>query len=422
MKVLVVGQGAREHAIAKKLVEADIELHAAMSRRNPGIASISKRVEIMDITDTSLYDRFKGVDVAFIGPEAPLAAGVTDCLNRLGVPVMGPTLEAARLEWSKAFARQFLEEHGIDGNPEFRICRSLGEVGTFLRDYTDVAVKPDVLTGGKGVKITGEHLHSALEVEEYAAERIMSDGLVVLEERLVGREFTLQAFTDGSRLEFMPLVRDYKRAYDGDTGPNTGSMGSYSCSDHGLPGLSDDAVRSGVGIMEATIQALSGSSGMFRGVLYGGFMVTEEGVFLLEYNVRFGDPEAMNVLALLEKPLIDVGWEIVDGSLSRTPFEKRATVCVYIVPRGYPTNPTKDKPVNITPPANSELFFASVHEEEGAIRTTGSRSIALLAKGDTVEDARDRVYSDMPSIDGELFYRRDIGSEVEEAPGHRRRY
>ena len=412
MKVLVVGQGAREHAIAKKLAEADVELHAAMSRRNPGIASISKRVEIMDITDTSLYDRFKDMDVAFIGPEAPLAAGATDRLNGLGVPVVGPTLEAARLEWSKAFARQFLEEHGIDGNPEFSICRSLGEVRAFLRDHPEVAVKPDVLTGGKGVKITGEHLHSASEIEEYAAERIRSDGLVVLDEKLVGREFTLQAFTDGSSLEVMPLVRDYKRAYDGDTGPNTGSMGSYSCSDHGLPGLPDAAVRKGIGIMEATIRALSGSSVMYRGVLYGGFMVTEGGVFLLEYNARFGDPEAMNVLALLEKPLIDVGWEIVDGRLSRTPFEKKATVCVYIVPRGYPTNPTKDKPVSITPSANSELFFASVHEEGGAIRTTGSRSIALLAKGETVAEARERVYSDTPGIKGELFYRRDIGAEV----------
>ncbi len=412
MKVLVVGQGAREHAIAKKLAKADVELHAAMSRLNPGIAIISKRVEIMDITDMRLYDRFKDVDVAFIGPEAPLAAGATDRLNGLGVPVVGPTLEAARLEWSKAFARQFLEEHGIDGNPEFSICKSLGEIRAFLRDHPEVAVKPDVLTGGKGVKITGEHLCSASEVEEYAAKRISSDGLVVLDEKLVGREFTLQAFTDGSRLEFMPLVRDYKRAYDGDMGPNTGSMGSYSCSDHGLPGLPDEAVRKGVGIMEATIRALSGSSGRFRGVLYGGFMVTERGVFLLEYNARFGDPEAMNVLALLEKPLIDVGWEIVDGRLSRTPFEKRATVCVYIVPRGYPTNPTKDKPVSIKPPANSELFFASVHEEGGAIRTTGSRSIALLAKGETVAEARERVYSDTPGIKGELFYRKDIGAEV----------
>ena len=409
MKVLVVGHGAREHAIAKSIAKSDVEIHAAMGRRNPGIAALSERVEVMDITDTGLYDRFGDVDIAFIGPEAPLAAGVTDRLNGMGIPVVGPTLETARLEWSKAFARQFLHDHGIEGNPAFRICKNLNDVKEFLEDHPEVAVKPDVLTGGKGVKISGEHLHSASDIEEYAAERIESDGLVVLDEKLVGREFTLQAFTDGSRLEVMPLVRDYKRAHDGDTGPNTGSMGSYSCPDHGLPDLSPEAVKKGVDIMESTIRELSASVGEFKGVLYGGFMETEEGVYLLEYNARLGDPEAMNVLTLLQRPLIDVGWEIVDGKLAPTPFERRATVCVYIVPEGYPTDPKRGREVRVTPPRRSELYYASVHEEGGVVRTTGSRSVALLAKGETVREARERVYSDVPLIEGELFYRKDIG-------------
>ena len=412
MKVLVVGHGAREHAIAKSIAKSDVEIHAAMGRRNPGIAALSERVEVMDITDTGLYDRFGDVDIAFIGPEAPLAAGVTDRLNGMGIPVVGPTLETARLEWSKAFARQFLHDHGIEGNPAFRICKNLNDVKEFLEDHPEVAVKPDVLTGGKGVKISREHLHSASDVEEYAAERIESDGLVVLDEKLVGREFTLQAFTDGSRLEVMPLVRDYKRAHDGDTGPNTGSMGSYSCPDHGLPNLSPEAVKKGVDIMESTIRELSKSVEKFKGFLYGGFMETEEGVYLLEYNVRLGDPEAMNVLTLLQRPLIDVGWEIIDGKLAPTPFERRATVCVYIVPEGYPTNPKRDREVRVTPPRRSELYYASVHEEGGVVRTTGSRSVALLAKGETVREARERVYSDVPLIEGELFYRKDIGRGV----------
>ncbi len=409
MKVLVVGHGAREHAIAKSLAVSEIELHAAMGRRNPGIAALSERVEVMDITDTDLFGRFGNVDIAFIGPEAPLAAGVTDRLNGMGIPVVGPTLETARLEWSKAFARQFLQDHGIDGNPEFSICKDVRDVRAFLKDHAEVAVKPDVLTGGKGVKISGEHLHSASDVEEYAAERIESDGLVVLDEKLVGREFTLQAFTDGSRLEVMPLVRDYKRAHDGDTGPNTGSMGSYSCPNHGLPDLSPEAVKKGIDIMETTIHKLSESVGEFKGVLYGGFMETEEGVYLLEYNVRLGDPEAMNVLALLGRPLLEVGWEIVDGRLSSTPFEKEATVCVYVVPEGYPTDPKRGREVRVRPPRRSELYYASVHEEDGVVRTTGSRSVALLAKGETVKEARERVYSDAPLIEGELYYRRDIG-------------
>jgi phosphoribosylamine--glycine ligase len=412
LEVLVVGNGAREHAIAKKLAEDGVEVHAAMSRRNPGIAGLSERVKIMDINDPELYGGFADVDIAFIGPEAPLAAGITDKLNELGVPVVGPSRATARLEWSKAYTRTFLEDNGIEGNPDFRICRTSDDVKGFLRDHPDLAVKPDVLTGGKGVKITGEHLHSASDVEGYAAERISEDGLVVLEEKLVGREFTLQAFSDGSRVEVMPLVRDFKRAYDGDRGPNTGSMGSYSCPDHDLPYLSDSSVRKGVSVMEDTVRKISGTVGPFKGVLYGGFMETERGVYLIEYNVRLGDPEAMNVLSLLDRPLIDVGWEIIDGKLSKTSFQRKATVCVYIVPDGYPVDPKKGEEVTISQPKRSELYFASVHEEKGLIRTTGSRAIALLAKGNSVAEAREKVYEDIPKIRGELFYRRDIGEGV----------
>jgi len=412
MKVLVVGNGAREHAITKALAQSDVELYAAMARRNPGIAGLSKETVIMDINDTEAYGRFKGIDLAFIGPEAPLAAGVTDTLNALGVPVVGPTRDAARLEWSKAYTRAFLDEHGIDGNPDFAVCRSRAEVEAFLKGHSDIAAKPDVLTGGKGVKITGEHLHGAREVIDYSMERIAEDGLIVLEEKLSGNEFTLQAFTDGSSVEVMPLVRDYKRAYDGDTGPNTGSMGSYSCPDHDLPMISEESIRKGTRIMEETVRKLAGTGTTFKGPLYGGFMETSQGVYLIEYNCRLGDPEAMNVISLLEDPLLDIGWEIIDGKLRKPTFTRKASVCVYLVPEGYPADPKKDRKVTITPPEDSELYFASVHEERGAIRTTGSRAIALLAKGDTVEEAGEKVYRDIPRIRGDLFYRTDIGKLV----------
>ncbi len=412
MKVLVVGNGAREHAIAKALGVSGVELHSAMARRNPGIAGLSKETVIMDINDTGLYKRFKGIDVAFIGPEAPLAAGVTDVLNEMEVPVVGPTRAAARLEWSKAYTREFLDEHGIAVNPDFAVCRSKAEVQEFVSGHPDIAAKPDVLTGGKGVKITGEHLHGAGEVVDYSMKPIAEDGLSVLEEKLSGNEFTLQAFTDGSRLEVMPLVRDYKRAYDGDTGPNTGSMGSYSCPDHDLPMISEESVRKGTRIMEETVRKLAGTGATFKGALYGGFMETDRGVYLIEYNCRLGDPEAMNVLSLLENPLLDIGWEIIDGKLRKPSFEKKATVCVYIVPEGYPTDPKRGREVSITTPGDSELYFASVHEESGVIRTTGSRAIALLAKADTVEEAGEKVYRDIPKIRGDLFYRTDIGKLV----------
>jgi len=412
MKVLVVGNGAREHAIAKKVHADGAELVSAMSKRNPGIAALSKRIEIMDIDKPEGYDRFKGVDIAFVGPETPLAAGIADHLSIIGIPVVGPRKGLARLEWSKSYARLVLQENGIPGNPEFRVCRDLFEVRTFLRDHPNVAVKPDVLTGGKGVKLTGEHLKTAGDVEEYASECIRNDGLVVLEEKLKGKEFTLQAFVDGKHVEVMPLVRDFKRAYDGDTGPNTGSMGSYSCPDHGLPDLSPSAVESGAEIMRSTVSALSESVGEYHGFLYGGFMSTESGVYLIEYNARLGDPEAINVLALLNDSLVETGFKIVEGRLSKPTFKKEATVCVYLVPEGYPEAPQRDKPLTVGDLRNSEPYYASVYEESGIIRTTGSRAVALLARGKSVSEAREKVYSDASAVRGALFYRRDIASGV----------
>ena len=412
MKVLVVGNGARENAIAKKLHRDGAELVAAMSKRNPGIVAISKRVELIDINKSADYDRFADVDIAFIGPEAPLAAGIADTLTSKGIPTVGPLKNLARLEWSKSYARLVLQENGIPGNPAFKVCRNLFEVRVFLLDHPDVAVKPDVLTGGKGVKLTGEHLHSQQEVESYCSECIRNDGLVILEEKLKGKEFTLQAFVDGKHVEVMPLVRDFKRAYDGDKGPNTGSMGSYSCPDHSLPDLSVTAVMKGVEIMKATVASLTDSVGEYRGFLYGGFMNTTKGVYLIEYNSRLGDPEAINVLALLDDSLVDTGFRIVEGKLGKSIFRKEATVCVYVVPEGYPDAPKKDQPITLGNLVHSEPYYASVYEEGGVIKTTGSRAVALLARGKSVAEARERVYLDVNSVKGALFYRRDIASPV----------
>lgn len=412
MKALVIGNGAREHAIAKKLHGDGAELVSAMAKRNPGIAAISKRVELIDINKPADYTRFDGVDIAFVGPEAPLAAGIADTLNAKGIPTVGPVKSLARLEWSKSYARTVLEENGIPGNPAFKICRSLAEVKLFLKEHPDVAVKPDVLTGGKGVKLTGEHLHTSKEVEDYCAECIKNDGLVVLEEKLRGKEFTLQAFVDGKHVEVMPLVRDFKRAYDGDKGPNTGSMGSFSCPDHGMPDLSAEVVKKGVDTMKATIASLAEEVGEYHGFLYGGFMNTAEGVYLIEYNSRLGDPEAINVLALLDDSLVDTGFKMVEGKLRKPKFKKEATVCVYVVPDGYPDNPKRDQPITVGKLAHSEPYYASVYEEGGVVKTTGSRAVALLARGMTVAEARERVYADASAVKGKLFYRRDIATGI----------
>ncbi|MBD3173434.1 phosphoribosylamine--glycine ligase [Candidatus Bathyarchaeota archaeon] len=413
MKVLVVGNGAREHAIVKKIAEEEVEIYAAMGKLNPDIAALSKEYEVIDLVKLDNYAKYEDMDIAFIGPESPLAAGVTDYLMDMNVPTVGPVKTSAKLEWSKAYAREVLDQNNITGNPEYRICRNLEEVKEFLDEHPDVAVKPDVLTGGKGVKVTGQHLITRKQVEEYARERIKSDGLVVLEEKLIGREFTLQAFSDGERLKFMPLVRDFKRAYDNDEGPNTGSMGSFSCADHDMPDLAEESVGKGKKIMKDTIKAMKSMGTPYKGVLYGGFMVTPEDTYLLEYNCRFGDPEAINVLSLLEKPLTEVGHGIIEGKLPNFGFEKKATVCVYLVPEGYPTSPVKDQPIEIGDGIESGLYYASVYEDNGVIKTTTSRSIALLGKGDSVPEARKNVYKDVDKITGRLHYRTDIAQDIQ---------
>ena len=409
----MVGNGAREHAIAKKIAEEQVELTAAMAKLNPGIAALSKQVDIMDLNKLENYSKYSDIDIAFIGPEAPLAVGVVDYLEEQGIPTVGPVKATARLEWSKAYARRVLTDNGIVGNPDYKICKNLKEIKDFLDVHPEVAVKPDVLTGGKGVKVTGQHLVNRGEVETYAGERIRDDGLVVLEEKLIGKEFTLQAYSDGKRLKFMPLVRDFKRAYNNDEGPNTGSMGSFSCADHDMPDLAEEAVEKGKRIMQETIDAMRRTDGAYKGVLYGGFMVTKDDTYLIEYNCRFGDPEAINVLSLLEKPLIEVGYGIIEGKLPSFGFEKQATVCVYLTPEGYPIAPVKDVPISVGEGIGSELYYASVYDDNGVIKTTTSRAIALLGKGDTVPEARRMVYGDIGKITGRLHYRTDIAEGIQ---------
>ncbi len=419
VKVLLVGNGAREHAIARAMVRSGAELHVVMDKMNPGIARLattSKVVKSLTVFDE--LQSYSNMDLAIIGPEAPLASGIVDFFEeQLDLPAVGPNKSNARIESSKVFCRRLMQEHHVPGLPRFSVCTNEDEVRKFLRELgsLEVAVKPDGLTGGKGVKISGEHLHSEDDIVKYALERIKLEGQVVIEEKLIGQEFTLQAFTDGSRLALMPLVRDYKRARDGDTGPNTGSMGSYSLPGHDLPYLSDKDLSIARDIMAKIIQALKKVNGIpYKGILYGQFMKTDDGIYLIEFNVRFGDPEAMNVLALLKTNFVDLSWSIVNGSLHDAEFERLGTVCVYLVPRNYPESPQSGQPLEIpsTLSGDVDLYYASVDVKEGKVVTSRSRALAVLAKGLEMSEVRSRVYAAVKQIKGELDYRSDIALEV----------
>ncbi len=240
----------------------------------------------------------------------------------------------------------------------------------------DLAIKPIGLTGGKGVRIMGEQVDRAGAIAYVKS----LNGGVVLEERLIGEEFTLQAFVDGTHLIPMPLVQDHKRAFEGDLGPNTGGMGSYSMPDHMLPFVSDTDYKKALAIMQSTVAALERTGHPYKGILYGQFMNTAKGPKVIEFNARFGDPEAMNVLSLLSSDLSDIVVKITTGSLSAANvcFEQKATVCKYIVPSGYPDSPAKGDPVTIGTQTGALLYYANVEEREGKLSTLTHGLLRLL--------------------------------------------
>jgi phosphoribosylamine--glycine ligase len=407
---LLVGGGGREHAIARALTaDSDCELYACASNRNPGIASLAAGFEQLSETaaeDIVAYATEVEADVAVVGPESALEAGVADALDDAGVYTFGPRAAEARIETDKAFQRRFMEAEGIPGCPDFAVFDDVDAACDYIDAYDgDLAVKPAGLTGGKGVKVTGDQVTKA-EAEEYLRETEYDE--VVLEERLVGEEFTVQAFVANGEVHPTPAVQDHKRAYEGDEGPNTGGMGSYTDAAPELPFMTADDYAAAVEVLEATIDALPD----YKGVLYGQFMLTADGVKVIEFNARFGDPEAMNTLPVLETSFLDVMTAARDGeSLPRLEFAGKATVCKYAVPEGYPTNPDSGAKITVDEEnvGDALLFYASVDARDDGLYTTTSRSFAVVGVADSIEEAEARAESGLAAAGDGVRVRHDIG-------------
>jgi phosphoribosylamine--glycine ligase len=320
------------------------------------------------------------------------------------------------LETSKAFTRDLLKEYDIPGGPQYETFNSMNGVADFLNILgKNYVVKYDGLAGGKGVKVSGDHLHSHEEALAYCQELVEGGGKFVIEEKFIGEEFSLMSFCDGDTLKHMPVVQDHKRAYEGDTGPNTGGMGTYSDANHSLPFMADDDITQAHNINIQTAMAVKDKFGEgYKGILYGGFMATATGVKLIEYNARFGDPEAMNVLSLLEADFIDICNGIADGALDKVDvrFQNKATVCKYAVPDGYPDNPIKGKSVDVSQIENPDgLFYASVDFKGASLVEVGSRTVAVVGIADTISKAEIIAEKEVSSISGPLFHRNDIGTD-----------
>jgi phosphoribosylamine--glycine ligase len=292
----------------------------------------------------------------------------------------------------------------------------LNGVFDFLTELGEnYVVKFDGLAGGKGVKVSGEHLHSHDEAIAYCQELVNNGGEFVIEEKFFGEEFSLMSFCDGDTLKHMPAIQDHKRAYDGDTGPNTGGMGTYTDANHSLPFLTSDEIAEAQEINIKTARAVKNKFCYgYKGVLYGGFMITTNGVRLIEYNARFGDPEAMNVLSLLKSDFIDICVGIADGTLDQidVSFANKATVCKYAVPKGYPDSPVKGRPIDVSGVSNPDgLFYASVDFKGSDLVEAGSRTIAIVGIADTISEAEKIAEKEVSSIAGPLFHRTDIGTD-----------
>ncbi len=423
-KVLLIGAGGREHAIANALKKSGAKIYAVMKNKNPGIARLAEEYIIGDHNSVSYvknldWVKFKKVDFAFIGPEAPLINGMADMLDESGIPVVGPKKNAAIIEGSKEFMRDLMKKHGIDGLVDYYVFTNSKKVEKFLIDYKKpFVVKPVGVTGGKGVWVMGDHFKTKEEGIKYAKkvieENIGGERKVIIEEKLSGEEFTLQVFTDGRNIKGMPLVQDFKRAYERDKGPNTGGMGSYSMENHLLPFMDEKDYAKAMKILEDIIAAMRREGRTYKGVLYGQFMLTAEGPKVIEINCRFGDPEAMNVLSILDTNLLDISWEIIEGHLrEKVLFKDLATVVKYIVPAGYGTaNVNKGTEIRVNEKKIEQegaiVYYASVNDENGRIYTTTSRSLAVVGLGKNLNLAEQIAERALSHVSGKIYARHDI--------------
>lgn len=420
MNILLIGSGAREHAIARAVNRSPqpTMLYCIATSKNPGIQSLCAGYSINDINDPIAivkYAKSCQIDIAIIGPEAPLAAGVADALWDNNIPCVGPKQKLAQIETSKAFTRDLLAKYNVPGGPRYRFFNSMDDVQNYLKELGDLyVVKYDGLMGGKGVKVAGDHLHSHAEALQYCRELADAGKSFVIEEKLIGEEFSLMSFSDGKNLANMPAVQDHKRAFEGDTGPNTGGMGSYSDADHSLPFLNSDDIIAARAINLATINALKKEYREgYKGILYGGFIATKDGVKLIEYNARFGDPEGLNVLAILESDFVAICQAIVNGTLSQemAKFKPLATVCKYAVPAGYPDQPVKNQQIDISAIQNpDQLYLAAVDQHTDGLYETGSRTAAVVGIASTLAEAEAVAQAEVERITGPVFHRKDIGT------------
>lgn len=417
MKVLVVGAGGREHALAWKLHQSESVTGVYVAPGNPGTKELATAVPIPadDIPRLVQFARDTGIDLTVVGPDNPLANGIVDQFQLAGLKIFGPTKAAARLESSKSFAKEFMARYGI-ASPGFAVCDSVNQaIRAVERFGFPTVIKADGLALGKGVVIA----HNTREAEQ-AIHRIMEERLfgdagnrVVVEEFLQGTECSIHALVDGQNYCLFPTAQDHKALYDGNHGPNTGGMGAFSPSQKLSASELTLIERE---ILEPFLRGIQAEGIPYQGLLFPGLMLTKRGPAVLEFNARFGDPETQALLPRLSSDLVELLEATISGRLREvTPrWSPAASVCVVLASRGYPDRAETGKPIVGLPEVSALkdvlVFHAGTRVQEGRIVTSGGRVLGITGLGDSVLSARRKAYDavGMIEFDG-CYFRRDIG-------------
>lgn len=423
MKVLIVGSGGREHAIAWKVAQSPRVEKIYCAPGNAGIEEYAQCVDIgaMEFEKLAAFAKEEQIDLTVIGMDDPLVGGVVDVFEREGLRVFGPRKNAAVLEGSKAFSKDLMKKYGIP-TAAYENFTDPKEALAYLETAKfPIVLKADGLALGKGVLICQD-----LEEAKAGVREIMEDkkfgsagNTMVIEEFMTGREVSVLSFVDGKTIKTMTSAQDHKRAMDGDQGLNTGGMGTFSPSPFYTPEV-DAFCREH--IYQPTVDAMAKEGRPFKGVIFFGLMLTEDGPRVLEYNARFGDPEAQVVLPRMKNDIVDVFEACIDGTLDQIDlqFEDNAAVCVVLASEGYPVSYEKGFPIrgleNFKDKDGYYVFHAGTKKKDGQIVTNGGRVLGVVAKGEDLKKARANAYEAIKLVEFDnKYYRHDIGKAIDEA-------
>ena len=418
MKVLVIGSGGREHALAWKIAQSPLVKKVFCAPGNAGTANVAENIDIhSDNVDALLqFATVTGIGLTVVGPEQPLVKGLVDSFEESGLRVFGPSQRAAEIEGSKVFCKDLMKKYGIP-TAKYESFDSLDQVKLFTKEDEPVVVKASGLAAGKGVILCSNAEEARSAVQSIMQEKAFGNAgdQVLFEEFLVGQEVSLLAFTDGKTVLPLDSAQDHKAAFDGDKGPNTGGMGAYSPALVFTEELKQQVIDE---IMIPTVRAMAKEGRYYRGILYAGLMLTESGPKVLEFNARFGDPETQPIMMRIKNDIVPIFEACIDGTLAKQSLQWRQepTVCVVMAAKGYPSSYEKGKEIsglNSDENRQAVVFHAGTKLENGKVLTNGGRVLGVTALGSDINQAIKNAYSAVDKIkwDG-IHYRKDIGNKA----------